>query len=464
MDMQHKINEKGAMRAFCILSGTALKGIIERNTKEDTYSRPSLIIADYDTELQEQFASVNCLQNVEKYGGVPLVFAISERTEKTDEKCYDMGASFILTKPMSDKSVTRIERMAWQYEKTRNYEKLLQKQAYEIKTSREIKELNVQLESRNELLRKIFGKYFSDEVVEVILENPNGANIGGDKREVTVMMADLRGFTSMSEKEPAEVITQVINNFLEKMTEVIFEFNGSIIEFIGDAILAVFGAPIELECPNESAIAAAINMQNAMENVNEYNRIKGYPRIEMGIGLNRGEVFIGNIGSEKMMRYNIIGNVVNVCSRIESCSVGGQILVSEDMTQGIKDNLDIINTKEIFVKGISHKLSVCEIAGIKGRYNCQLRKMPNEEFIPLQSELSISLYPIKEKQIEDNPYNAVIKAMSNKCVLVEIPQDKQVELYSDVEIVADRELEKDYIKSNSGKIMWKKENQIMIRF
>jgi hypothetical protein len=107
---------------------------------------------------------------------------------------------------------------------------------------------------------------------------------------------------------------------------------------------------------------------------------------------------------------------------------------------------------------------VCEIAGIKGRYNCQLRKMPNEEFIPLQSELSISLYPIKEKQIEDNPYNAVIKAMSNKCVLVEIPQDKQVELYSDVEIVADRELEKDYIKSNSGKIMWKKENQIMIRF
>ena len=357
-----------------------------------------------------------------------------------------------------------MEQVSWQYEMTRNYQKILQEQVFEIKAAREIKELNAKLESRNELLHMAFGKYFSNEVVDEILDKPNGAVIGGEKRVVTVMLADIRGFTAISENYDAGTITNMINHFLGVMTEIIFEYKGAVIEFLGDAVLAVFGAPVKTEFPEMDAVAAAINMQNAMKEVNQFNRTMGYPRIEMGIGLHKGEVFIGNIGSERMMRYNIIGGTVNMCSRIEGCSIGGQILASEDLVKDIKNQLEIANATEIIAKGISTKIQVYDICGIGGDYNCKLNKRSDEEFISLRKEVEVSIFVIKNGETDLKPYPAIITAMSGKCASVQLKTDERIDLYTDVEIIVTNKVDAERVKNNFAKVMWKDDDQIMLKF
>ena len=465
-EIQQKLNATGALRTFCMLSGYAMKLMIDKCDDEDeTYNRPSLIIYDYQTSEEEDFKTLNMVQNLSRYAGVPVAFLVEKKTDEVEDICYERGATLVLVKPLNRKMIKRIEQISWQYEMTRNYQKILQEQVYEIKAAREIKELNTKLESRNELLRMAFGRYFSNEVVEEILEKPDGANIGGVKKVVTVMMADIRGFTAISENYDAGTITDMINNFLGKMTDIIFEHKGSVIEFIGDAILAVFGAPVETDNPEFDAVSAAIDMQNAMKSVNEFNRNMGYPRIEVGIGLHKGELFIGNIGSEKMMRYNIIGGTVNMCSRIESCSIGGQILASDELVKNIKDKIEIANSTEIIVKGISTKIVVHDICGLSnGEDRHKLNKRSDEEFISLRTEVEVSLYAIRNGEIDLKPYPAVITAMSGKCASVEMKTDEKPELYTDVEIIANDKQDAEKIKNSYGKVMWEDGNQIMLKF
>lgn len=448
LDMQHLINIKGSLRAFCMLKKEVLENAIAKcHSSFEAYNRPSFILLDYDAAKNDDFFVLEIIQKEAKLAGVPIAFLTNENNDDIDNACYEMGAVFTFRKPLDKKNVMSIERMSWQYEKTRNYEQILQTQNF-----------------TNRLMRKTFERYFSDNVVEEILDNPDGATIGGRKNNITVMMADLRGFTALSENVEADVITDIINHFLSVMTKVIFEFGGSVIEFIGDAILAVFGAPIETDNPNGHAIAAAINMQNSMKEVNEYNRTMGYPRIEMGIGLHRGETFIGNIGSERLMRYNIIGNTVNLCSRIESCSVGGQILTSESMILDIKKDLDILNVSEIYVKGISSKIRICDIAGIHGEFNYTLDKLPDEEFIPLKTEIPINIFPIKEKSVLIKPYKGILKGLSNKWALIEINQQVQLEKFADVELDVENKKDRPNLKNSYGKVMMVNNNQYMIRF
>ncbi|HNL74227.1 MAG TPA: adenylate/guanylate cyclase domain-containing protein, partial [Leptospiraceae bacterium] len=185
------------------------------------------------------------------------------------------------------------------------------------------------LNARNEFIKNTFGRYLSDDVVASILESPKGTSLGGEKREVTIMMTDLRGFTSISERLPAEKCVLMINNYLDVMTDVILKYQGTIDEFIGDAILVIFGAPIQREDDAARAVACAIEMQLAMKEVNEKNRRDGLPEVVMGIGLNTGEIVVGNIGSHKRTKYGVVGSNVNLTSRIESYTVGGQTLVSQ---------------------------------------------------------------------------------------------------------------------------------------
>ena len=459
--IQQLLNATGALRTYCIFSNAILEKTM--NVGEDE-ARPSAIIFDYANLSEEGINSIGRLQNDWKYAGIPIVFLTNELSVEEEERCYDRGAMYVLKKPMNKLSASRIERIAWQYEKTRNYEYILQKQANEITVAREIKELNEKLESRNELLRKVFGRYFSNDITDIILENPDGATIGGEKQDVTVMMADLRGFTAISESLSADVITDMINHFLEKMTEVIFEYNGSVIEFIGDAILAVFGTPIKSEFQDEYAISAAINMQNQMKSVNEYNRRMGYPRIEMGIGIHRGEVFVGNIGSEKMMRYNCLGGTVNLCSRIESSSVGGQILVSEETIRPIRHKIDVISTKEIMVKGISGKISVCDVRQINHKKLHTLKYTSDERFIPMKKELDVYLSIVDQKTISDELVKAKIVAMSKRFAIVEVEKADIFEQDTDVEIITSEISDGKHTKNSYAKVMKNQDGNLVLTF
>lgn len=469
--MQQMINATGGVRACCMLSVEAARKMINKDDRrgmEHSGVHPSLFLVDFESAKEDGFEVMSILCQHNGYEGVPLAVTINEHDEDNDRLCYEMGATLLLMKPVTKMSVLRMERLAWQHEKTKNYERLLQKQAYELLVAREIRELNQMLESRNALLRQVFGRYFSNEITEHILANPDGARVGGEKREVTVMMADLRGFTAISETVPADVITEVINYFLGKMTEVIFQFNGSVIEFIGDAILAVFGAPEETANSNEDAVAAAINMQNAMSEVNAHNKNMGYPRIEMGIGLHRGEVFIGNIGSEHMMRYNVIGSTVNLCSRIENCSVGGQILISESMAEEIREKgvaeLEILDRTGIVVKGFSKQVNICDVAGIHGIYEYGLTKIADEECFPLKEEIPIEVFRMYEKEIARTSLPAVMKGMSTTCALIQLQEDTRFQVYDEVELLPMHMKDSVVFAGKFAKIVWKRGKQMMLRF
>ncbi|MFM6155454.1 MAG: CHASE2 domain-containing protein, partial [Sphaerospermopsis kisseleviana] len=153
--------------------------------------------------------------------------------------------------------------------------------------------------SKASSMQRTFGRYLTDEVVNNLLANPAALNLGGERRKVTVLVSDLRGFSSISEEFSPEDVVKILNLYLEEMTEIIHKYKGTINDFMGDGILVMFGAPISRENDSQRAIACAIAMQLAMDKVNKRNQEINLPILEMGIGINTGEVVAGNIGSQK---------------------------------------------------------------------------------------------------------------------------------------------------------------------
>jgi class 3 adenylate cyclase/CheY-like chemotaxis protein len=439
LNVQRQINATGSMKAFSMLSYEAVeRAVVSQNKGEHSrISTPALIILDYDSCVGDEFQAVSLIKNQQSLAGVPMFFMTEKKSHEIDEICYEKGAMVVLTKPFSKTGILRMERTAWQHEVTKNYEKMLQKQASDLQAAREIVRLNEQLKSRNELLHQIFGRYFSDKVVDVILDNPEHAGLGGERREVTILMSDIRGFTSISEEMEPERMTSLLNFYFGKMVDAITQYHGIVIEFVGDGILAVFGAPFPSQEHTEEAVAAAITMQNSMGEVNKYCNKNGYPVLEMGIGIHRGEVFIGNVGSEKMMRYNVVGRVVNECSRIESYTVGGQILASTEGLNRISCPVETHNQMEIIAKGLQRPLIAHEIIGIGGSYQVQVENVEFDVLTPILDWIVFNLYPVKGKMIEETPIAARLVQFSCKRAVVEL-EDFQAELdvYSDVEIFA----------------------------
>lgn len=230
----------------------------------------------------------------------------------------------------------------------------------------ELKELISKLTQANEFIKGTFGRYLSDEVVESLLESPEGLELGGERREVTVLISDLRGFTPISERLEPEQVVRLLNNHLGVMTEIIARHRGTIDEFLGDAILVIFGAPEVGDDDAHRGATCAVEMQRAMETVNSMNVRDGLPEVEMGIGLNTGEVVVGNIGSERRSKYAVVGAAVNTGYRIENATVGGQILISEGTRAAVGDGIELDRRMELNVKGLEDSLVVHELIGVNG--------------------------------------------------------------------------------------------------
>ena len=168
---------------------------------------------------------------------------------------------------------------------------------------------NLMVEERRRLdsIRDVFGKYLSEEVVAEILENPNDVSLRGELRDMTILVADLRGFTSLAESESPQAVLRLINRYFEKMTDVIIRHEGTIDEFTGDGILVFFGAPRRLKDHSFRAVTCALRMQQELVELNRDNRLLRLPELKMGIGINAGELIVGNIGSEKTQEIRRIG-------------------------------------------------------------------------------------------------------------------------------------------------------------
>lgn len=221
-----------------------------------------------------------------------------------------------------------------------------------------------ELERNQRFIRKVFGRYLSEEIVTNLLEHPEGLDLGGVTRKVTVLMADIRGFTTIAEQLPPERVVRLLNNYLGTMSDIIMNYNGTVDEFIGDAILAIFGAPITREDDTERAVRCALEMMGAMAEINQRNRRENLPEIEMGISLNTGPVVAGNIGSEKRTKYGVVGNTVNQTARIEEQCGAGKILISEGTLRDCDAYLSIGKSKTIRAKGILKAIKIYELTAI----------------------------------------------------------------------------------------------------
>ena len=221
-------------------------------------------------------------------------------------------------------------------------------------------------------IRNTFGRYLSERVVDEILESPNGQEIGGRRKTVTIIMSDLRGFTGLSETKDPEDMVRLLNRYLERMSKVIMEYDGMIDEFIGDAILTVFGVPDEHDDDPLRAVACALAMQNALEELNNEFMREGYPPLEMGIGINTGSVIVGNIGSEIRAKYGIVGAPVNMASRIESNAVGGEVLIGESTYRLIKESVTADSPHTVMMKGLKRPLVIYPVTAIGSPYGIEL--------------------------------------------------------------------------------------------
>jgi len=170
-------------------------------------------------------------------------------------------------------------------------------------------------------------------------------------------MADLRGFTSLSERLAPERVVAILNRYLTAMVPIIKQYQGTIDEIIGDAIFVIFGAPIWQEDDAQRAVACAIAMQLAMSAVNEQNREADLPEVEMGIGIHTGPVVVGNVGSSERMKYGVVGSHVNLTSRIQSYSTGGQILISGTGRREVGHSLKIGTRMEVKAKGFERPVT-----------------------------------------------------------------------------------------------------------
>jgi len=220
-----------------------------------------------------------------------------------------------------------------------------------------------QLERNEKFIRATFGRYLSDEIVTDILERPEGLELGGDLRRVTILMSDIRGFTTLSEHLAPDQVVTLINRYLAAMTDIIMAHQGTIDEFIGDAILAVFGAPQRRDDDAKRAVGCALAMQAAMDDINALNRAEGLPEIRTGIALNTGDVIAGNIGSERRSKYGFVGHPMNVTSRIEDVTAGGEILAADSTVRSLEGAFRTGTSQEINVKGIDQTILVHQILG-----------------------------------------------------------------------------------------------------
>jgi class 3 adenylate cyclase len=184
--------------------------------------------------------------------------------------------------------------------------------------------LNKELDRRNQFIRKTFCRYTSDEIVDVMLDASAGLKLGGEKRQVILLMSYIRVFTALAQRLEATEVVAILNHYLPIMVEITQASGGNVDEIIGDAILVIFGAPLAMSDSAVRAVRCALEMQTAMCGVNQHNIQMGWPEIEMGIALHTGEVVVGNIGSTRRSKYAAVGQPVNLTARIESFTVGGR--------------------------------------------------------------------------------------------------------------------------------------------
>jgi len=210
-------------------------------------------------------------------------------------------------------------------------------------------------------VKNTFKRYVSKQVVDNLLEDDTKLNLGGEEREVTILFTDIRGFTSMSENMKPEEVVTTLNEYFSEMIDIVFKYNGTLDKIIGDELMVVFGAPLAAEDDTERALNTAVEMQNKIKELNNIRKKRKEKPVLVGAGINKGYVVSGNIGSRDMMDYTVIGDTVNLGSRLCSAAGPGEIIVSKEVTKNQDKHFKFEQLVSINVKGKKDKINIFKV-------------------------------------------------------------------------------------------------------
>ena len=212
-------------------------------------------------------------------------------------------------------------------------------------------------------IQKAMGKYLSYDVMQNVVENIDNISLGGKRANITVLFADIRNFTSISESMDADSVSKILNEYFSALVPIIEEHNGVLNKFMGDAVLAIFGEPKKSNNHALDAVKCADKMLKKVKYLQDKWLEEGKPRIEIGIGISTGEAFIGNIGSQERLEYTVIGDTVNTASRIENYNkvYRTNFLISESTYDKVKDFVDVITIKNVVIRGKANKINLYEV-------------------------------------------------------------------------------------------------------
>jgi adenylate cyclase len=256
-------------------------------------------------------------------------------------------------------------------------------------------------------------------------------------REVTILFADLRGFTAMVASQPAGMVIQMLNPCLIKMSEIIFKHQGTIDKFMGDSIMVLFGAPVQRRDDVQRALACAVEMQITMSELNLLHKQQGMPEMYMGIGINTGSVLAGTLGSEHYSEYTVIGDEVNLASRIEAFSLRGQVLISQSTYDCCKDFVTTADPIDIHVKGKSLPVSLRELIAIP-QLGLKVPRKENRRSHRVEVKLLFTYQIIEMGVVLPEMHSGMIRDLGYHGALIEL--ERELPVYTEIKISFDLHL------------------------
>jgi adenylate cyclase len=301
---------------------------------------PDIIILDVSMPKMDGYEVCRYLKSNEKTNHIPVIMLTA--LFEVDSKVTGLaaGADDYLTKPFSaSELLARIERR--------------------LKAKGESDELR----RMQEQLRETFSRFVAPSVVEAMLKDPTRVKLGGALQTVTVMFADLQNFTSISEMASPEALLAALNGYHELLVQVIQSLNGTIDKFMGDAVMALFNAPLEQEDHVRRAVRAALMIRAMLPDYHE--QIEDIFHMQVNIGIHTGQAIVGNVGAPQLMDYTAVGDTVNVAARLQSQGHDGQIIISEEVYREMEDEIEARLLGERQLKGRSYPITLYEVIGYR---------------------------------------------------------------------------------------------------
>lgn len=277
-----------------------------------------------------------------------------------------------------------------------------------------------------------FTKFAPEEVVRQVVGRGEQAMLAGEKREVTVLFCDLRGFTGFAEKTGAEEVVNILNAHFDVMVRIISEHRGFVCDFLGDSVFAVFGAPSADPEHARHAVDCALRMQQARRRLDRETAPAGMPPLEMGIGINSGACVVGNMGSQMRIKYGVVGSAVNLGARIESFSVGGQVLISRATRAAVEGHYELVGPHAVRGKGVEEPIDLWEVRA--SLEDPELALPPTVSGLaPLARPLAVELRLLSGKAVEPETYPAEALALGRDGL--ELGSDLELPMFAAIQIL-----------------------------